>query len=398
MSSILTNTSAMVALQTLKNVSQSLNKTQAEISTGKSVATARDNAAIWAISKVMESDVKGFHAISSSLDLGTATVGVARNAAEKATELLTEMKRLIVDAQGENVDRNKLQTDVSFYREQIATVVGAAQYNGLNLVNGSTGSMEVLASLDRAMDGTVTTSFISVTAQNLGLGADPAPAGAFGAGTGGVSGDGTAAAVAIDEAGSADLQIDSTNLSAGDRYVITIGDRQVAYTVTQQDMDATGADGAIAAGVRSALEGMGIEGLAIDIDSDTITIANTTGADITLTARAEAAGTGGLSALSGLDVTSTAGAQAALADIETMIQLAIDAAASFGSAQGRIDIQNDFVSSLSDSLRAGIGAMVDADMEEASARLQALQVQQQLGIQALSIANQAPQNILSLFR
>ena len=50
------------------------------------------------------------------------------------------------------------------------------------------------------------------------------------------------------------------------------------------------------------------------------------------------------------------------------------------------------------SLTAGIGSLVDADMEEASARLQALQVQQQLGVQALSIANQAPQTIMSLFR
>jgi flagellin len=53
---------------------------------------------------------------------------------------------------------------------------------------------------------------------------------------------------------------------------------------------------------------------------------------------------------------------------------------------------------LTDSLKSGIGSLVDADMEAASARLQALQVQQQLGTQALSIANQAPQNILSLFR
>ena len=66
--------------------------------------------------------------------------------------------------------------------------------------------------------------------------------------------------------------------------------------------------------------------------------------------------------------------------------------------QARIDIQKDFVSELSDSLKAGIGTLVDADMEEASARLQALQVQQQLATQALSIANQAPQSILSLFR
>ena len=60
--------------------------------------------------------------------------------------------------------------------------------------------------------------------------------------------------------------------------------------------------------------------------------------------------------------------------------------------------QANFISNLTDSLKSGIGAMVDADMEAASARLQALQVQQQLGAQSLSIANQAPQTILSLFR
>ena len=51
-----------------------------------------------------------------------------------------------------------------------------------------------------------------------------------------------------------------------------------------------------------------------------------------------------------------------------------------------------------DAMKSGIGSLVDADMEEASARLQALQVQQQLGVQSLSIANQSPQTILSLFR
>ena len=86
------------------------------------------------------------------------------------------------------------------------------------------------------------------------------------------------------------------------------------------------------------------------------------------------------------------------ANIETMIGSSIDAAAEFGSAQGRIETQSNFITNLSDSMKAGIGSLVDADMEEASARLQALQVQQQLGVQSLSIANQAPQSILSLFR
>ena len=64
MSSILTNTSAMVALQTLKGINANLQQTQAEISTGKAVGSAKDNSAVWAISKVMEADVNGFTAIS----------------------------------------------------------------------------------------------------------------------------------------------------------------------------------------------------------------------------------------------------------------------------------------------------------------------------------------------
>ena len=92
MSSILTNNSAMVALQTMKGISMNLNKTQSDISTGKSVATAKDNAAVWAISKVMESDVEGFKGISDSLSVGSATLTVARNASETVTKLLTEMK------------------------------------------------------------------------------------------------------------------------------------------------------------------------------------------------------------------------------------------------------------------------------------------------------------------
>jgi len=94
----------------------------------------------------------------------------------------------------------------------------------------------------------------------------------------------------------------------------------------------------------------------------------------------------------GIDSTSTPDA------VDTLLDTAIAAAADFGAAQIRIDSQNAFLGKQMDALKVGVGAYVDADMEEASARLQALQVQQQLGIQALSIANQAPQNILSLFR
>ena len=85
-----------------------------------------------------------------------------------------------------------------------------------------------------------------------------------------------------------------------------------------------------------------------------------------------------------------AGADAALAEITS-------AASSLGAVKSRIELQKDFVSGLMDAIERGVGQLVDADMNEESTRLQALQVQAQLGIQALSIANQSSQNILSLF-
>ena len=105
-----------------------------------------------------------------------------------------------------------------------------------------------------------------------------------------------------------------------------------------------------------------------------------------------------MAGLAAIDVSTDAGAEAALNSIEGLLQTAINASADFGSSQTRIDIQNEFVTSLVDSMKLGISALTDTDMEEASARLQALQVQQQLGVQALSIANQGPQALLSLFR
>lgn len=280
MSSILTNNSAMVALQTLKNVNNSLQKTQNEISTGKTVATAKDNSAVWAISKVMESDVAGFKAISDSLAVGESTVAVGLAGADQIVSVLKEMKTLAVAATSENADFAKIEADMLQKQQQIVQVIAAAQFNGVNLlatdVDGNGGTqLTVLASLDR-------------------------------------SGTGTPTAATIDVAG-VDFE---ANLDVAGRTAI--------------------ADSA--------------------------------------------------SALTALD------------EIEGFLQTAIQGAADLGASAKRMSDQNDFVSKLTDAMKSGIGALVDADMEEASARLQALQVQQQLATQSLSIANQAPQNILALFR
>lgn len=165
MSSIITNQSAMVALDTLKGINKNLSTVQNEISTGKSINTARDNAAIWSIATVMETDVASFEQISNSLNLGSATVGVARNAAESVTSYLQEAKDLIVSAQEENVDRSKIQTELNEIFASVNTTVNSAQFNGQNLVNDS-GSISVLQSLDRSNSGAVTASNITVDKQN----------------------------------------------------------------------------------------------------------------------------------------------------------------------------------------------------------------------------------------
>ena len=274
MSSILTNNSAMVALQTLKSTNANLAKVQDQISTGKDIAGAKDNSAIWAISKVMESDVSGFKAVSDSLSLGESTVAVALAGAEQITNLLNEIKEKVVAATGENVDYAKLGADVTELTNQVTSIINASQFNGMNLLNDDGTDLTVLSSIDRDSSGSVTAANITVTAVDF-----------------------------------------TTNLDLTD-----------------------------------------------------------------------------------IDVSDATAAEASIAAIEVDIQTAVDGAAALGASSKRITDQTEFVGRVMDAMKSGIGALVDADMEAASARLQALQTQQQLGVQALSIANQAPQTILSLFR
>ncbi|MFT7026532.1 MAG: flagellin [Paracoccaceae bacterium] len=430
MASILTNNGAMVALQTLKSINKGLGEVQGQISTGKKVGSAKDNSAVWAISTVMQSDVKGFKGISESLSLGNSTVAVARQAAETVTSLLTDIKGKIVSAQEDNVDRAKIQQDIVALRDQITSVVGAAQFNGLNLIDGSQSNtnangqngVDVLASLDRDSSGGVTASSIGVNAQNLSqttglsldaaavtVGTDTGTAGVIDANDGGTNDSitftplqfldasgtaGGASALKVDAAG-VDTAVDS-GMVAGDEIRLAVGSVEGVYVVKEGDTVE-----AVNSGLKNSLIAAGLDttDFTMDIVTDPteLVITNNTNADVAFT-QTNTRGTGGLSTLASIDVSTSPGASTALGQIENLLQSSIDAAAAFGSVQGRIEIQADFVGKLSDSLKSGIGSLVDADLEEVSARLQSLQVQQQLGVQALSIANQAPQSVLSLFR
>lgn len=415
MSSILTNNSAMVALETLRGINKDLAMVQSEISTGKKVSSAKDNAAIWAISTVMSTDVESFKQIQDSLNLGNSSVGVARSASEQITNVLQDMKELIVSAQEENVDRSKIQTDIGALRDQIGSIVGAAQFNGLNLIDGaSSDDVNVLASLDRASNGTVSASYINVARSDLSISNNSTAAtyggtadtttnlidnGGTAAGTGDTFADGATQVVTIGTVADGNgyrLVLDDTGTNNN------IGARTFEYVAGTSD-SANSVAATLETQISNFLTATGQTDYTISRTDNAISITNNSGATTAINSFASTGGTAGVSAgglgdLATVDVTTDAGATAALTSIETLLGTAIDAAAGFGSSQKRIETQGEFVQTMVDSLTTGIGGLTDTDMEAASAKLQALQVQQQLGTQALSIANQAPQSLLSLFR
>ncbi len=404
MSSILTNSSALTALQTLKSIHNNLDSVTSEVSSGKRVKEAQDNPAIWSVSKVINTDINSFKTVSDNLGFGLATVGVAGNASQTIVENLGEIKNKIIAAQSSNVDRVKLQADLTAYKENIINVVKGAQFNGLNLISGTTTSTSVLASIDRS-GATVTATSITVSGQNLAVGnytaktvftgSDGASIGADVAGFALNKTNGTGKLVIAEGTG-------ANAFAAGDSVSVSIAGKTASYTVTAADIAATNTNEVVAIGLKLATESLGIAGLAVDYDNTgstaNLTFKNTGTVDYRVAAQFSNVGSGGLGALANMDITTQAGAASALNSIETLVNKAITASASFATAQIKMSTQQSFINSLADTMKTGIGALVDTDMEEASARLQALQVQQQLSTQALSIANQQPQSLLALFR
>lgn len=133
--------------------------------------------------------------------------------------------------------------------------------------------------------------------------------------------------------------------------------------------------------------------------SGVVAITNDTGSNtISIAAQDLSLGGGNVTITSTQSIGTAAAASTAVANIESSIANVNTSLSELGSGAARIDLQSTFVTQLSDAIEVGIGNLVDADLASESANLQALQVRQQLGLQALSIANQAPSTVLGLFR
>ncbi|KRP88346.1 MULTISPECIES: flagellin [Bradyrhizobium] len=301
-SSLLTNSSAMTALQTLRSVSTQLATTQNRISTGQRVSTASDNAAYWSIATSMRSDNAALSAVSDSLGLSAATVDTEYTALTSVIgdkeSGLTKLQALLVEAKTAGIDRTKIQADITQIQQDMKLKANSATFNGINWLSTTTGttptSFNLVSSYSR-VGGTPTIGSITVTTANYTLYST------------------TQTGILDTVAGSA--SVDTINISA----------------LTDSAADQTTLD-------------------------------------------------------------------AYIAQVTAAINSVASAAADLGAVKNRISTNTEFVKTLMDSVDRGVGQLVDADMNAESTRLQALQTQQQLGVQALSIANQNSQSILSLFR
>ena len=393
MTSILTNSAAMAALQTLRSIDDGLETTQARVSSGLRVETAADNAAYWSIATTMRSDNRALATVQDALGLGAAKVDTAYAGMESAIEVVTEIRAKLVAATEEGVDKEKIQEEITQLQAQLVSIAEGASFSGENWLQadltttGGSVTKSVVASFVRNAAGAVSvktvdyalddTTVLFDEAGNLGIldktvvieGA----AVALNVNVGGVIGQYTVAAFTTDDvitAGAGASTFDGDYATDGTNDYVKVANDTWVIAVDQTGVPSQ----------EVAYEDSG--GGLWAVDTTNVAVATTSSVDTMVIANS----------------TTTAQLDGLLKMVDAALEAMTSAAADLGAISTRIEMQESFVASLNDVIDKGIGRLVDADMNEESTRLKALQTQQQLGIQSLSIANSSAENILQLFR
>ena len=427
MSSILTNNSAMTALQSLSATQKSLATTQAQISSGLRIANASDNAAYWSIATKMTSDNAALSSVTDALNLGASSLSTASTTMSAEITTLQAMKASLVSAQQAGTDRVAIQSSISADQAQLKSAAVSASFNGVNYLAADTTSssynanVNIVSSFSRDASNNVTTSFISTSRNSTLLyntgSATNAPSGVT-ISPSSAGPTNTNYTVASFAKMSGILDTAQTQVTAA-QYTTYTGastvDGSLAHlqasvsainTWNNQSATAKGLDTTSGGQTTGATAGTPPALTANDLNALKLYQAGITGANTTVDGSNNVLSTTVTGkSVSNIDIsalTDSATDQTTLANMVTQVDQAItsltSAASQIGSAQTRVTAQSTFVTSLSDALTSGVGSLVDADMNVASTRLQALQTQQQLGIQSLSIANQNSQLILKLFQ
>ncbi len=189
MTSIVTNTSAMDALQTLQGISNNLQQTQAHVSSGLRVGSASDNAAYWSIATTMRSDNSALSAVSDALGLGSAKVDTAYSGMNAAIDVVTQIKSKLVAATEDGVDKTKVQGEIKQLQDQLKSIGDAASFSGENWlqadINASAAASvtkNVVASFVRDASGNVSVKKVDYTLDSTSVLFDTGATGSYGNG------------------------------------------------------------------------------------------------------------------------------------------------------------------------------------------------------------------------
>ena len=397
MLSVNTNYSAMIALQNLNFTNSELESVQNRISTGFKVAGAKDNGAVFAIAEGQRSRVSSLSAVNDGIDRASSALDVALSAGDSIGKILKDMKTKAVAAQAADLSteqRAALQADFDALRAQIDQVANSATFNGLNLVAAGGANLNVVmsdiagATTGRQIDSTVIAGVVpGLSAYVVGNGsvvaADDSTFNLNGVAIG-----------TVDVTASMTIQgyLDQVSTQTGGRVTASYNQSTGQFNYVAAEAVAGSNELTITtAGTARSWLGQGVAAGAVSGGSVTSTITNR---DFTV------GGAGALATVSTASnlLSTTGAASTAVGNIDTAITALNSQLATMGSQAKALDVQGEFLGKLADVVEQGISNLVDADLAKESARLQSLQIKQQLGAQALSIANQAPQVIMSLFR
>jgi flagellin len=410
MTSVNTNYGALVALQSLNQTTRELAEVQQRVNTGLKVSSAKDNGAVFAIAEGQRTRVTAIAAVNDGIDRATSVIDVGLSAGEAIGDILKQLKEKAVAAQATDLSqdqRDALQADFAALRDQVDQIADAATFNGSNLVNGDNlTNFSVLTSDASGSGGSGTYSHTSTPGTVIANGNQVISA--YDPDGNGAVADAEVFTIVTDtgDANEATFNIVIDGTETVNAFLARIG-TETGGIVTASLNETTGAivfnssrEFTIDASATSA----GAEALAWLGDGQTGATGGGGGGggsnSITVTGYNFKLGAAGpLSGVtSGLDISTAGGAATASDAIDDALTDLNSNLATLGAQAKALDVQKSFLGKLSDSIEAGIGNLVDADLAKESARLQSLQVKQQLGAQALSIANSAPSIVLSFFR
>jgi flagellin len=462
MSSINTNVTAMAAIRSLSMINNSMAKTQAAVESGLRINKANDDPAVFSIAQTMRADLKGLTAVTDGLAFGKATLTVARDATTKISNELATLKQTVTQGQQQGLDLTTMNAQVNNLLSNIRSFAETATFNNVNLLNNSaagdrelrvlrdvtgntidvanqvvissaaTGSRLLnLDNLDVAQGSIRLTFPATVNPQNEALLADVNHVTVRMA-TGQTNGAGQP--IFNEFVFEFNTDDDPLLQAAG---TTVVGGQEIRRTVVAVDIDSgtsltpqaelgrlVDAMKSVGIGARVNTDGT-VDIMAAGVDTVAFRIeAGTT--DMTGALRETATGTWTYGTYDMAAQTFTAGAGAgafaqvvggtpnngtfnattatvsnassAIAVVDSAISTINSILATLGARLSQVEGQQEFTKQLTDSIKEGLGALVDADLAEESARLTSLQTKQQLAIQSLSIANQQGQSLLGLFR